>query len=50
MGKTGIGLARTCRSNGHVERKNKNLGVDCLRAPHKIETNFVIFVPEPVEL
>jgi hypothetical protein len=50
MGKTSIGLARTCRANGNVERKNEDLGIDRPCTPHKVETNFMIVVPEPVEL
>src|SRR6476661_2290466 len=50
MGKTSIGLARTCRPNGNVKRKNEHLGIDRLCTSHKVETNFKIVVPEPVEL
>ena len=50
MGKTSIGLARTCRANGNVERKNEDLGIDRLCTSHKVETNFMVVMPEPVEL
>ena len=50
MGKTSISFARTCRPNGNVKRKNEDLGINRLCTSHKVETNFMIVVPEPVEL
>ena len=50
MGEPGVGLARARGAHRHVERERQHLGVDRLRAPHQIEADLVIIVPEPIEL
>ena len=50
MRKPGISFARACRAHRYIEGQREHLGIDRLRAPHEIETNLVIVVPEPIEL
>ena len=49
-GEAGISFARARRAHWHVQRQRQHLGVDGLRAAHQIETDFVIVLPETIEL
>ena len=50
MGEPGVGLTRPRGADRHVKREREHLCIDRLRAPHQIEADLVIIVPEPIKL